>query len=191
MPLRFRAIPEEARIIAEEGPHTFSLLEGVDGPTDALVGPDDLVSHPVYYLPLLAVATGSGLSSAMQVGWRDFSRSTFGHVVAEVDIVSDRVFRLVKRRGLTSSEADQFSRARLESIAVGEAEELEFRVLRFPPIVNFAIWLKGTTRDILIPLTSSSLELVVDRTYTAQEFFAAASESIRDLLEFLPERTNQ
>ncbi|HTS23306.1 MAG TPA: hypothetical protein VMN79_16035 [Casimicrobiaceae bacterium] len=116
--------------------------------------------HPVYFVPLDALAEGKLLAAAKQTSWRYL-------IVQDNDAVAEAELT-VGRRGAKSAAArplafaglthGPFAAATVDALHAAERlpqvarDDYELRLLRIPAVYFVALWLHGAKEDLLIPM---------------------------------------
>jgi len=143
--------------------------------------------HPVYYVPLDALANGKLLAAATQTSWR--------YLLVQDDAAVAEAELSVGRRGAKGAAAKPleflglthgpFTAATIESLGAAErlpqvaADDYELRLLKVPAVYLAALWLHGAKDDILIPMGDPPGGLKKNKAYTE----AAVIKALRGIVE--------
>ncbi|HEV8263174.1 MAG TPA: hypothetical protein VGQ19_20745 [Burkholderiales bacterium] len=148
--------------------------------------------HPVYYVPLDALAGGKLLDAATQTSWR--------YLLVQDDAAVAEAELSVGRRGAKGAAAKPleflglthgpFTGATVE--ALGAAEQLpqvasadyELRLLKIPAVYLAALWLHGAKDDILIPMGNPPGGLKKNKAYTEAAVIKALRGSVEQTKRF-------
>jgi hypothetical protein len=144
-------------------------------------------AHPVYYVPLDALADGKLLDAAKQASWR--------YLLVQDDAPVAEVELSVGRRGAKGAGAKPleflglthgpFTAATVESLGAAErlpqvaAADYELRLLKVPAVYLAALWLHGAKDDILIPMGDPPGGLKKNKPYTE----AAVIKALRGIVQ--------
>jgi hypothetical protein len=143
--------------------------------------------HPVFYVPLDALAAGKLLDAATQTSWR-YLLVQDDAAIAEAELSSGR--RGAKGAGAKALEflgltQGPFTAATIEALAAAEqlpqvaAADYELRLLKVPAVYLVALWLHGAKDDILVPMGDPPRGLKKNRPYTE----AAVIKALRGIVE--------
>ncbi len=130
--------------------------------------------HPVYFVPLDALADGKLLAAAKQTSWR-YLLVQDNAAIAEAELSVGRrgakgaAGRPLEFAGLTHGP---FAAATVDALGAAErlpqvaSSDYELRLLRIPAVYLVALWLHGATDDILIPMGDPPGGLKKNQPYT-------------------------
>ena len=190
MPITLRNVPRQgaARLAA----HLTELLRQKKSPSEMPVKMrlEELSHsepHPVFYVPLDALAAGKLLDAATQTSWR-YLLVQDDAAIAEAELSSGR--RGAKGAGAKPLEflgltQGPFTAATIEALAAAEqlpqvaAADYELRLLKVPAVYLVALWLHGAKDDILVPMGDPPRGLKKNRPYTE----AAVIKALRGIVE--------
>ena len=190
MPITLRNVPRRgaARLVA----HLTGLLRERDVPTGMpvemrLEALSYSEPHPVFRVPLDALASGKLLDAAILASWR-YLLVQDERAIAEVELSAGR--RGAKGAGTKSLEFlglthGPFTEATIEALATAEqlpqvaAADYELRLLKVPAVYLVALWLHGAKDDILIPMGDPPGGLKPNRPYAE----AAVIEALQGIVE--------
>ena len=190
MPITLRNVPRHgaARLAA----HLTELLRQKKSPSEMPVKMrlEELSHsepHPVFYVPLDALAAGKLLDAATQTSWR-YLLVQDDAAIAEAELSSGR--RGAKGAGAKPLEFlglthGPFTAATIEALAAAEqlpqvaAADYELRLLKVPAVYLVALWLHGAKDDILVPMGDPPRGLKKNRPYTE----AAVIKALRGIVE--------
>jgi len=190
MPITLRNVPRRgaARLVA----HLTKLLRERNVPTGMPVEMHlEALSysepHPVFSVPLDALAGGKLLDGATHASWR-YLLVQDERAIAEVELSAGR--RGAKGAGTKSLEFlglthGPFTEATIEALATAEqlpqvaAADYELRLLKVPAVYLVALWLHGAKDDILIPMGDPPGGLKPNRPYAE----AAVIEALQGIVE--------
>ena len=142
-------------------------------------------AHPVYFVPLDALAEGKLLNAARQTSWR-YLLVQDNAAVAEAEIsAGSRRAKGAKSRSLDFVSLTQgpFASATVDALAAAERlpqvarENYELRLLNIPAVYFVALWLHGAKDDILIPMGNPPVGLKRNEPYSEAAVIAALSNS--------------
>ena len=194
MPITLRNVPRRgaARLVA----HLTELLRERNVPTGMPVAMHlEALSysepHPVFSVPLDALAGGKLLDGATHASWR-YLLVQDERAIAEVELSAGR--RGAKGAGAKSPEFlglthGPFTEATIEALAAAEqlpqvaAADYELRLLKVPAVYLLALWLHGAKDDILIPMGDPPGGLKPNRPY--------AEAAVIDALQGIVEQTTR
>jgi len=190
MPITLRNIPRQgaARLVA----HLTELLREKKFPSGIPVEMrlEELSHsepHPVFYVPLDALAGGKLLDAATQTSWR-YLLVQDDAAIAEAELSAGRPgakgagAKPLEFLGLTQGP---FTAATIEALGAAErlpqvaAADYELRLLKVPAVYLVALWLHGAKDDILIPMGDPPRGLKKNRPYTE----AAVIKALRGIVE--------
>jgi hypothetical protein len=145
--------------------------------------PDLSTGRRVYILDRRRITPGAGLKRAKAVGWRYAAGESGGSSSRPVQAIAmaararGHVFNHIDR-GWLEQETMQTIKAiaKLRQVRSGSYEVC---MLRIPSIRHIdALWLKNKQRggDLVIPISSSSTELIEGHPYSAREFLGIVRE---------------
>lgn len=190
MPITLRNVPRRgaARLVA----HLTELLRERDVPTEM---PVEMrlealwysEPHPVFCVPLDALAGGKLLDAAKQASWR-YLLVQGDAAIAEAELSAGR--RGAKGAGAKPLEFlglthGPFAAATVEALGAAErlprvaAADYELRLLKVPAVYLVALWLHGAKDDILVPMGDPPGGLKKNRPYTE----AAVIKALRKIAE--------
>ena len=190
MPITLRNAPRQgaARLAA----HLTELLGEKRAPAQMRVGMrleglSHSEPHPVFYVPLDALAGGKLLDAATQASWR-YLLVQDDAAIAEAELSAGR--RGAKGAGAKALEflgltQGPFTAATIEALAAAEqlpqvaAADYELRLLKVPAVYLIALWLHGAKDDILVPMGDPPGGLKKNRAYTE----AAVIKALRGIAE--------
>jgi hypothetical protein len=142
--------------------------------------------HPVFYVPLDALAGGKLLDAATQTSWR-YLLVQDDMAIAEAELsaghrVAKSAVKALKFLGLTHGP---FTAATIDALAAAErlpqvaSGDFELRLLKVPAVYLAALWLHGAKDDLLIPMGDPPGGLKPNEAYTE----AAVKEALRGIVE--------
>jgi hypothetical protein len=155
-------------------------------------------AHPVYFVPLDALAKGKLLDAAKQTGWR-YLLVQDNAAVAEAELSVSRGAKSAKAsKTATTARPLQFASlthgpfAAATVDALGAAERLpqverddyEMRLIKIPAVYFVALWLHGAKGDILIPMGDPPGGLERNKPYTEAQIIEALRGSAQQALRF-------
>jgi len=148
--------------------------------------------HPVYYVPLDALAGGKLLDAATQTSWR--------YLLVQDDAAVAEAELSVGRRGAKGAAAKPleflglthgpFTGATVEALGAAEqlpqvaAADYELRLLKIPAVYLAALWLHGAKDDILIPMGNPPGGLKKNKAYTEAAVIKALRGSVEQTKRF-------
>jgi hypothetical protein len=190
MPITLRKAPRQgaARLVA----HLTELLRQKKFPSGMpvemrLEGLSHSEPHPVFYVPLDALAAGKLLDAATQASWR-YLLVQDDAAIAEAELSAGR--RGAKGTGAKALEflgltQGPFTAATIEALGAAEqlprvaAADYELRLLKVPAAYLVALWLHGAKDDILVPMGDPPGGLKKNKAYTE----AAVIKALRQIVE--------
>ena len=149
-------------------------------------------AHPVYFVPLDALAQGKLLQAAKQTSWR-YLLVQNGAAVAEAELsAGSRRAKGGKSRTLefASLTHGPFAGATVDALAAAERlpqvarQEYELRLLKIPAVYFVALWLHAANDDILIPMGQPPGGLKRNEPYTEAAVVAALRDSAAQASRF-------
>jgi len=145
--------------------------------------PDLSTGRRVYILDRRGITPGAGLKRAKAVGWRYTAGGSGGsssrpvHAIAMAARDRGHVFNHIDRGPLEQETMKTIKAiAKLRQVRSGSYEVC---ILRIPSIRHIdALWLKNKQRggNLVIPISSSSTELIEGHPYSAREFLGIVRE---------------
>ncbi len=143
--------------------------------------------HPVFYVPLDALAGGKLLDAATQASWR-YLLVQDDAPIAEAELSAGRKgargagAKALEFLGLTQGP---FAGATVDALAAAErlpqvaAADYELRLLKIPAVYLVALWLHGAKDDILMPMGDPPGGLKRNKAYTE----AGVMRALRGMVE--------
>jgi hypothetical protein len=194
MPITFRKAPRaaDARLVGhltelareQKLPHQMAEMR-----LEALSHSE---AHPVYFVPLDALAEGKLLQAATQTSWR-YLLVQNDAAVAEAELsAGSRGGKGAKSRSLDFVSLTQgpFASATVDALNAAERlpqvarRDYELRLLRIPAVYFVALWLHGAKDDILIPMGDPPAGLKRNEPYTEAAVIAALHDSAEQARRF-------
>jgi hypothetical protein len=139
--------------------------------------PDLSRGRQVYILDRRGITPGAGLKRAKAVGWRYAAGKSRGsssrpvQAIAMASRAGEHVFNHIDRGWLEQKTMQTIEAvAKIRQVRSGSYEAC---MLRIPSILHIdALWLKNKQRggDLVIPISSSSTELLEGHPYSVREF---------------------
>jgi hypothetical protein len=149
-------------------------------------------AHPVYFVPLDALAEGNLLQAAKQTSWR-YLLVQDNAAVAEAELsAGSRSAKGAKARSLdfVSLTHGPFAEATVDALAAAERlpkvarEDYELRVLKIPAVYFVSLWLHGANDDILVPMGDPPGGLKRNEPYSEAQVIAALRPSVEQAQRF-------
>ena len=149
-------------------------------------------AHPVYFVPLDALADGKLLQAAKQTSWR-YLLVQDNEPIAEAELASgSRSAKGAKSRALdfVSLTHGPFARATVDALGAAERlpqvdrEDYELRLLKIPAVYFVALWLHGARGDILMPMGNPPGGLKPNEPYSEAQVIDALRGSVEQARRF-------
>ena len=153
--------------------------------------------HPVYYVPLDALAEGKLLDAATQTSWRylliqDDAAIGEAELSAEGKGAGKARSKRASAKPLTLLGVSHgpFTDATVEALHAAErlpkvaAADYELRLLKIPAVYLAALWLHGTGDDILIPMGNPPGGLRKNRPYSEKQVIKALKPIVEQTRQF-------
>jgi hypothetical protein len=153
--------------------------------------------HPVYYVPLDALAEGKLLGAATQTSWR-YLLVQDDTAVAEAELsaggpaTGSRKGKRGAAKALTFLGVSHgpFTDATLDALSAAErlpkvaAADYELRLLKIPAVYLAALWLHKDDDDILIPMGAAPGGLKKNKSYTEKQVIKALKPVAEQTMQF-------
>jgi len=195
MPIISRNVPRPAA--ARLAAHLTELMREGKSPPGAVEMHLEKVSHsephPVYFVPLDALAQGKLLAAATQTSWR-YLLVQDDAAVAEAELsAGDRTakkgvrakplqFLGVTHGPFTAATVDALHAA--EQLPKVTAADYELRLLKIPAVYLAALWLHAENDDILIPMGQPPGGLKKNRPYSEKQVIRALRGVVEQTKQF-------
>jgi hypothetical protein len=149
-------------------------------------------AHPVYFVPLDALAEGKLLQAAKQTSWR-YLLVQDNAPIAEAELAAaSRGKKGAKSRSLdfVSLTHEPFAGATVDALGAAERlpqvarEDYELRLLKIPAVYFVALWLHGSKDDILMPMGDPPGGLKANEPYTEAQVIKALRGSVEQARRF-------
>ena len=149
-------------------------------------------AHPVYVVPLDALAEGKLLEAAKQTTWR-YLLIQNNAPIAEAELAAGvRGAKGAKSRSLdfVSLTHGPFAGATVDALGAAERlpqvvrDDYELRLLRIPAVYFVALWLHGAKDDILVPMGQPPGGLKANDPYTEAQVIDALRGSVQQAQRF-------
>src|SRR5215831_9428262 len=149
-------------------------------------------AHPVYFVPLDALAQGKLLQAAKQTSWR-YLLVQDNAPIAEAELAAaSRTTKGAKSRSLDflSLTHGPFAVATVDALGAAEQlpqverEDYELRLLKIPAVYFVALWLHGAKDDILMPMGQPPGGLKANEPYTEAQVIEALRGSVQQAQRF-------
>jgi hypothetical protein len=156
-------------------------------------------AHPVYFVPLDALARGKLLDAAVQTGWR-YLLVQDNAAVAEAELAvprrgakaakSSKVANTAKPLEFASLTHGPFAAATVDALDAAERlpqverDDYEMRLIKIPAVYFVALWLHGAKGDLLIPMGDPPGGLKRNKPYTEAQVIEALRGSVQQALRF-------
>lgn len=153
---------------------------------------DHVPSHPLYYLSLEQVIGGEGLDRATLIGWRHLVEEDGAMWSLLTESVSGESFRFAWRSPVQGIELGLSSLQYLASLTVS-TEDLEFRAVTVPPLMELGFWLINPHRQpsAILPIETCVTGLTIGQARTELEVLVLLYGPARDLMAFTPRAGQQ
>jgi len=154
-------------------------------------------AHPVYYVPLDALAEGRLLQAATQTSWR-YLLVQDDRAIAEAELSAATKGATKGRRRRSRAKPlaflglshGPFTGATVDALHAAErlpqvaAADYELRLLKIPAVYLAALWLHGDGDDILIPMGNPPGGLKKNKPYTEKQVIRALAPMAEQTREF-------
>lgn len=149
-------------------------------------------AHPVYFVPLDALAKGKLLQAAKQTSWR-YLLVQDNAPIAEAELAAgSRSTKAAKSRSLdfVSLTHGPFAGATVDALGAAERlpqvarDDYELRLLKISAVYFVALWLHGAKDDILVPMGQPPGGLKANEPYTETQVLEALRGSVAQARRF-------
>jgi hypothetical protein len=153
-------------------------------------------AHPVYFVPLNALAQGKLLDAATQTAWR-YLLVQDNAAVAEAELSVPRRGAKTAKTAKTARPVEfaslthgPFAAATVDALSAAEQlpqverDDYEMRLIKIPAVYFVALWLHGAKQDILVPMGDPPGGLERNKPYSEAQIIEALRGSAEQALRF-------